>query len=205
MVADPHTPIIGSERARRTIQWARSKISNDNRHYLKTLPITHSVNEAILLVHGSLVPEPNFSRYLVSIADASKNFEVIQKASPTPRMILFGHTHIPEIFQLREGVVSRRPEEIVNLYSDGTYLINPGSVGLSRNGDPRASYAVLDTDASTVTIHRVEFDSQSVEALASIHRALRSSLPEDAITPHLRRLLNIGKKLLRSLGLSKML
>jgi hypothetical protein len=44
-----------------------------------------------------------------------------------------------------------------------------------------------------------------VEALASIHRALRSSLPEDAITPHLRRLLNIGKKLLRSLGLSKML
>lgn len=66
-----------------------------------------------------------------------------------------GHTHVPAMFrELPTGVrlVQPKPDQAYEL-SDRT-LINPGSVGQPRDGDPRAAYAVLDTDAGSVTFYR---------------------------------------------------
>ncbi len=46
---------------------------------------------------------------------------------------------------------------------DGKLILNPGSVGQPRDDDPRAGYAVVDTDAQTVDLHRVEYDVEAVQ------------------------------------------
>ena len=82
-----------------------------------------------------------------------------------------GHTHVPliaiqephlpddcEMYQLGDG--ARIP-----LSADKKVVINPGSVGQPRDGDPRASYAVYDTDQAAVTIHRVDYDIKHTQRL----------------------------------------
>lgn len=94
-----------------------------------------------------------------------------------PRVIALGHTHVP--MMLASGVLE--PAGLgelqakfihANLEKDRTtplLLLNPGSVGQPRDGDPRAAYAVLDTDALRVQFHRVEYD------VAAAARAVREA------------------------------
>jgi diadenosine tetraphosphatase ApaH/serine/threonine PP2A family protein phosphatase len=53
----------------------------------------------------------------------------------------------------------------VPLPDDRKIVLNPGGVGQPRDGDPRAAYAIYDTDACTVTVHRVEYDVGATQAL----------------------------------------
>ena len=87
-------------------------------------------------------------------ASALATFEEIS----TPRCLV-GHSHVPFVCRLENGVPAFRlattgPVEV----GDGQAIVNPGSVGQPRDGDPRASYAVYDSDAGTITHHRVEYD-----------------------------------------------
>ena len=94
---------------------------------------------------------------------------------------LVGHTHVPllvvegsqfpqgcEMYYLEDGAT-------VELSPGRRLVINPGGVGQPRDGDPRSSYAVYDTEASTITIHRVEYDiaaTQKLMAAAGLPRWL---------------------------------
>jgi diadenosine tetraphosphatase ApaH/serine/threonine PP2A family protein phosphatase len=60
----------------------------------------------------------------------------------------------------------------VHLDSDGIYLINPGSTGQPRDGDPRAAYAIFDTETRDVLLHRVPYDNGAVR-----HKIERAGLP----------------------------
>ena len=84
---------------------------------------------------------------------------------------LVGHTHVPmlaaegaefehgcEMYYLEDG-------QSVPLPDDRKIVLNPGGVGQPRDGDPRAAYAIYDTDARTVTVHRVEYDIRATQAL----------------------------------------
>jgi diadenosine tetraphosphatase ApaH/serine/threonine PP2A family protein phosphatase len=79
---------------------------------------------------------------------------------------LHGHTHIP-VAWVEEGteIDAFSPREGAGLRLDGRRaLANPGSVGQPRDGDPRASYMVLDPGAGSMTWHRVAYDVESVQA-----------------------------------------
>ena len=103
-------------------------------------------------VHGS--PRDPVWEYVVNSASALAAFEDIS----TPRCLV-GHSHVPFTCRLEGGAPAFRLATTapVNLGEDRA-IVNPGSVGQPRDGDPRASYATYDSDAGTIAHHRVEYD-----------------------------------------------
>lgn len=138
--------------------WAARQLSNDEQAYLGSLPMVAREGD-FTMVHGSLRwPE---WEYLLSSEAAAEQFRLQE----TP-FSLVGHSHIP--FVATEP--PQGPPPLARL-SDGDVLelgerrliVNPGGVGQPRDGDPRASYAVHDTEAATVALHRVEYDISSAQ------------------------------------------
>jgi diadenosine tetraphosphatase ApaH/serine/threonine PP2A family protein phosphatase len=78
-----------------------------------------------------------------------------------------GHTHIPVwlTFEGRRLRGGRVPDGFTAQVGRGRFYMNPGSVGQPRDGDPRASYALLDLDAWTVTYRRAAYDVRETQAL----------------------------------------
>jgi diadenosine tetraphosphatase ApaH/serine/threonine PP2A family protein phosphatase len=74
---------------------------------------------------------------------------------------------------LEVDVPDGEPVWTLMLEEDRRYLINPGSVGQPRDGDPRASCAIADTAARHVTLHRVPYSVQSAQ-----QKVLRAGLPD---------------------------
>jgi predicted phosphodiesterase len=132
--------------ARLHAQW----LSAAERDELAALPTVHSV-ERFTLCHGSL-RDPLWE-YVTSPEAAMATLRIAQTD-----YCCNGHTHIPALFTMMGdvGVVVRpRPETSHQL--ERRTLINPGSVGQPRDGDPRAAYAVLDTEAGTATFYRASY------------------------------------------------
>jgi diadenosine tetraphosphatase ApaH/serine/threonine PP2A family protein phosphatase len=84
-------------------------------------------------------------------------------------LCLFGHTHYPVTFELSEDDVRQRRLRAgaANADSDESgckYLINPGSVGQPRDGDPRAAYALVDTKLRRIELYRVKYPVEEAQA-----------------------------------------
>lgn len=143
--------------------WTRDQLTEAEKATLDTLP--EVVTEAdFTLVHGSL-RDPVWE-YLYDEEVALAHLELQE----TP-FSLVGHTHVPmvayqhpdwgqqcEMYRLAGGDATRLPER-------GKMVLNPGSVGQPRDHDPRASYAVYDGEAGTVTLTRVEYDIDATQKL----------------------------------------
>jgi len=124
-------------------------------------------------------------RYIYSWQDEillPKEFETLNANkgnSIFPQTLCFGHTHVPTLV-FGEKNKNEFKTESVFVIPEKTYLlgarwalINPGSIGQSRDGDRRASYAILDTDAQAVTFIRVEYPYRE-----TAHRLLQKGYPE---------------------------
>ncbi|MFM2105720.1 MAG: hypothetical protein RL338_752 [Chloroflexota bacterium] len=143
--------------ARTAALWTRDAIADGTRAWLAALP-ERSVEGAFTLVHGS--PRDPMWEYVVSAGIAKENLE----AFGTPHC-LNGHTHVPVAFRASGGTVGSAGPGPVPLSLEGTRsLVNPGSVGQPRDGDPRASYAILDPVAATVEWRRVAYDIRATQA-----------------------------------------
>ena len=139
--------------ARLASSWTRGALLPATREYLETLsPML--VEGEFTLVHGS--PREPIWEYLLDAVIATINFRHF-----TTMVCLVGHTHIPLAFAYNEK--NDRCYPMVPPFSAplelGTrrMILNPGSVGQPRDGDPRASYAILDTEANTWRLHRVAY------------------------------------------------
>ena len=123
--------------------------------FLQKLPDTTMFDDRILLVHGS---PRNRDEYIVSAEGAVANYKHFRAEYAGIDLCFFGHTHVPML--IGDGRVVRQitPNEPVRLKRRTPYLINPGSVGQPRDGNPDAAFGVLDMDASTMTFHRVAYD-----------------------------------------------
>ena len=153
--------------ARAAMEWTRKTISAATRVWLSSLP-DRLVDGPFTLVHGS--PRDPIWEYVTSIPVARANLATLE----TP-VGLHGHTHIPVAFREENGrIEAATPGDGSSVALDARrLLLNPGSVGQPRDGNPKASYAILDTDAARCTWHRVGYDIGAVQA------AMRASaLPE---------------------------
>jgi len=150
-----------NDAARSAILWTRDRLSFTDLDFLRRLPLV--ITEGPLtLVHGTLRHPERFD-YLVDLAQAVDT----AKACQTPVCVV-GHTHVPFLFEydLHQERVSRvltSPQELTevrlsNDHAQVRYVINPGSVGQPRDGDPRASVAILDTETETLAIQRIAYD-----------------------------------------------
>jgi diadenosine tetraphosphatase ApaH/serine/threonine PP2A family protein phosphatase len=95
---------------------------------------------------------------LLTQEQARDNFKLFDT-----QVCLIGHSHVPLIFWLHsdgrvEGPSVAADGQTLALEPGTRYFFNPGSVGQPRNQDPRAAYAILDTDADAITFHRIEYD-----------------------------------------------
>ncbi len=144
--------------ARTAVEWTGRAISATTRAWLAALPERHVVGE-VTLVHGS--PRDPLREYVSSVEVAEANLAILDT-----KMGFHGHTHVPVAFTADGDRILVDPAGDGRTYRSAgrSSLINPGSVGQPRDGDPRSSYLVLDPDAATVTWHRVPYDIGVVQA-----------------------------------------
>ena len=144
--------------ARRAMEWTRATISPRTATWLAALPESVRTGDCTL-VHGS--PREPTWEYITSVPVARANLGVLEG-----RIGLHGHTHVPVAFLEEDGrieVVSPGDGSVLELRGRRG-LVNPGSVGQPRDGDPRSSFLVLDTDTDTVSWHRTGYDIDAVQA-----------------------------------------
>ncbi len=138
--------------ARAAVEWTADVLTDANLAFLRDLPERLVVEGGALLVHGA----PNDrDRYLWDdhemMAEAAK-----LKASGEARVCFFGHTHLASV--AGEERFSKGEEGIFLLEDDSCWLVNPGSAGQPRDGDPRAAYAVWRPEEGEIEFRRVVYD-----------------------------------------------
>jgi diadenosine tetraphosphatase ApaH/serine/threonine PP2A family protein phosphatase len=139
-------------------RWTTTQLAPADIAYLESLPLTLE-KEGFMLVHGS--PADPIWEYVYSDSIAARNFDFFQS-----RYCLVGHTHEPAIYRevKSRGAVSARFMEGIGLVlGNARLIINPGAVGQPRDGDPRASYAIYDSEGRVMRLHRVPYDVQATQ------------------------------------------
>jgi diadenosine tetraphosphatase ApaH/serine/threonine PP2A family protein phosphatase len=141
--------------ARSAIRWTYDTLTDDNRAWLAALPAGPvSVDGAFEICHGTPFDE---DAYVFDDLDALRALHASRLA-----LCMFGHTHVQVGYSLARNqfVVETngdaRPFDIT-LKPETKYLINPGSVGQPRDGDPRAGFAIVDAAHVTVSVHRIPY------------------------------------------------
>ncbi len=142
------------ESAAFVVHWTRETLTGPSWNYLRVRP-ERELQGDFLLVHAS--PREPIWEYVLDVGVAEENFNFV-----TTLCALVGHTHVPLMFSKDQrtrtvSAVSPSPNTPLLLRHSFTYIMNPGSVGQPRDGDPRAAYAVLDTEALTWTQYRVAY------------------------------------------------
>jgi diadenosine tetraphosphatase ApaH/serine/threonine PP2A family protein phosphatase len=151
-----------NEVAAGAIRWTRDVASPDTLRMLRTLEPSATLDER-LLVHGSVVDPA--AEYLRNADQARASFAAADFAAA-----FYGHTHVPAAFAYDGGRVRELAagEGVEIALRDGVrYLLNPGSAGQPRDGDPRASYAVVED--GTIRWRRVAYD------IAATQKKIRSA------------------------------
>ncbi|RKY12830.1 MAG: metallophosphoesterase [Planctomycetota bacterium] len=152
--------------ARQATLWTRKNITEDDRKYLESLPLVADVDDRFTLVHGTLYAPALFD-YIQTTFDAYLSLQVLQKP-----LCFVGHSHVPISFFL-DDAVTYSTEPVIQLKEGVKAVINVGSVGQPRDDDPRAAYAVYDTEKNLVVIKRVEYDVEK-----AIKKIRDAGLPE---------------------------
>lgn len=140
--------------ARESARWTKRRLTTPNKNWLKELKEGPVDLEACTLVHGSPLDE---DEYVKSADDAS-----YCRANLTKTVTFFGHTHHQCVFQWRDLETTPdllrgfTPGAKIDIQSGLVYMINPGSVGDQRDGDPRAAWALYDTVSQSVAMNRTK-------------------------------------------------
>ena len=157
--------------ARQAMDWTRNQLDAERLKWLSSLQYQRIVRSdngvSFTIVHSSL-DHPKAWNYIINADDATSIFP-----RQFSNICFHGHTHVPKIFfwNGRHAVEDR--DTIRALYTDGytefqpqtgvKYFINAGSVGQPRDNDPRACYAIYDTDLNLIIIKRVEYDIRAAQ------------------------------------------
>ncbi len=155
--------------ARTAVLWTREQITAENREFLRKLPRERRVQD-FYVFHGSI---HDTDRYIMYVDDAAENFRRLAGLSESVSLGFFGHTHVRTVLSLEGDVLSASVSSRgLKLSSEKQYLINPGSVGQPRDGDPRAAFLVYDDQERQITFHNAEYDVRTCQ-----EKIIRAGLP----------------------------
>lgn len=148
--------------ARNAVIWTRNHISHENLTWLGSLLDQPLVRGEFTLTHGS--PRDPVWEYMLHPSVARANFEYF-----ATRCCLVGHTHVPALYLLNPENPKVRPlallpGQVLELQDGWRAILNPGSVGQPRDNDPRAAYAILDTEKLTWQVRRVTYPVEVTQA-----------------------------------------
>jgi predicted phosphodiesterase len=150
--------------ARLAALWTQRELTAANADYIRALPKGPLLVGNFELVHGAPYDEDD---YVMGSSEAAQAFGYLER-----RVVFFGHTHTQGGFiwnHSRVESISRTPLRrdtlTFSIDPECAYLINPGSVGQPRDGDPRAASALYDSAVQEVTLRRTEYDVAAVQKL----------------------------------------
>ncbi|MBE0448057.1 MAG: metallophosphoesterase family protein [Actinobacteria bacterium] len=134
--------------------WNKGHLSTEYLNYLRDLQLTIQPIPEVILAHGS--PRNDIWEYILSSWQADR---ILSESKPS--IVFVGHSHIPLMFKK----AARAPIETIpliegealSLDKEVKYLVNPGSIGQPRDGDPRASFMIFNTDDYLLKYQRVEY------------------------------------------------
>lgn len=165
--------------ARKAVDWTRDQLNGKNLRYLKNLP-KHESDEYFEYYHGS--PLEPLTEYITTNQQAQDALESIDRAK-----LAVGHTHQPMLYRVGTGLgrIERISGEktLHEISTDEQLVINPGSVGQPRDGNPRAAYVMVKINKNqrlNIEWKRVSYDIESVQKdirSAGLPEALASRLP----------------------------
>jgi predicted phosphodiesterase len=143
--------------AAQACRWTAEKLNPVDIRYLADLPKTLKKGQ-FTLVHGS--PREPSTEYILTAAIAERNFEYFDT-----QYCLVGHTHIPEAYKKEAAAAApvNLVAEIGLVMIEHRIIINPGAVGQPRDGDPRASYGIYDSEGQMFRLHRIEYDIRATQ------------------------------------------
>jgi predicted phosphodiesterase len=171
MVTDDFNPV-----AKAAVDWTRAQLKPDHLAWLAALPQGPLETDGIVLVHGAFQDE---DEYVFTPAQALDG--LLDSAA---EVTFFGHTHHQGGFsyqdsQLEVLQIRPRPSEsfaALRIELPRRYLLNPGSIGQPRDGDPRAAFSIADLEHQVVEFWRVPYDISVVQK-----RMRTARLPEPLI------------------------
>jgi diadenosine tetraphosphatase ApaH/serine/threonine PP2A family protein phosphatase len=150
-----YSPYGMTRDAQEVILWTIDQLTRDNADYLKNLPpVLKLVN--MFFAHANPY-NPEAYRYVINKKYAARSFGAVKE-----KLTFIGHSHRPvvitrkNLFQITFH--TPRGSEKKDLHKGKKQIINCGSIGQPRDGDPRACYCVVDTENETVEFHRVDYD-----------------------------------------------
>jgi predicted phosphodiesterase len=157
-------------------RWTRDQLKPDNLSYIAQLPAGPAHTDGLTMVHGAYQDEDEY--VFAPLQAVSGLLE-----SPSD-VTFFGHTHYQGGFSYRDGqigVIHLTPEPgpkfaALRLEPGTRYLLNPGSIGQPRDGDPRAAFAIADQDHQVIEFWRVPYDVAAVQ-----ERMQSAGLPDPLI------------------------
>jgi len=166
-----------NEYAKMAIDWTSRVIETKFTYILSNLPLT-VIEDEITVVHAT--PEaPGGWHYILDIADAQRSFRALKNS-----LCFVGHSHIPVAFvQDQDGKISIRNPSELNIKTDEKYIINVGSVGQPRDGDPRTTYGILDTNKKKFWLKRLPYPVEGVQG----------KMREENLPPYLINRLSVGQ------------
>jgi diadenosine tetraphosphatase ApaH/serine/threonine PP2A family protein phosphatase len=138
-------------------KWTRDALTEASRAFLESLSASAGRNE-VELYHGS--PRDPVWEYVLTVEAATAAFH----ATKAP-LVLVGHSHVALALHLRgdEVVGGLAPAGAEVDLSAGRWLLNPGSIGQPRDGDPRAAFCLVDLDAGRASFVRVEYPIEETQ------------------------------------------
>ena len=160
-------PLGFNEKARRAIEWTRSQLNHPNEppekkrqrwNFLGDLKRSF-IENGVVYLHGS--PRDPTREYLFP-ADITDKRKIEINFSKIETICFAGHTHVSGVFT-EKGYISPVVNRAMDLKGLGKAIVNVGSVGQPRDGDPRACYVLF--DGESVTFVRVKYDIEKTIAL----------------------------------------
>lgn len=151
--------------ARTAVLWTKVHLSEEDKQFLKNLELVYQEDD-ITLVHGSL-KEPEQFGYILDLSSAKETFQFLKT-----KICFIGHSHTPVTFVKESESYTFNFQTKLKLKASQTYIVNTGSVGQPRDGNPQASYVVYDSEREEVEIRRVTYDIQKAQ-----DKIIRAGLP----------------------------
>lgn len=142
--------------AREAATWTHEKLGKDYKRFLEKLPLVYK-DKNVTMAHGTLHDPQNFN-YMFDRHTASLSFALLHT-----RIGFIGHSHVPGIFVSGNGLPEYFYKSLTDVKKGKKYLVNVGSVGQPRDGDPRASYCIYDTGNASLRIKRISYDVKKAQ------------------------------------------
>lgn len=161
--------------AARAIEWTRNQLTPEDRQWLRDLKYLRLVT-SFTIVHSTL-DAPQRWGYVFDKLAAAASFTY-----QNTKVCFFGHTHVPVAF-VRDSMVRGGSYSKFRVEPGKKYFVNVGSVGQSRDGVPKATYAIYDVDEGMIELRRLDYDMPT-----TMKKILDAGLP-----PRLAERLPLGR------------